>query len=66
MVLATLECQFVTEHYYTGFPFGCQGWRLGGLGAVAPPSEHASPPVRRWKAIFSEIFGIYSTLKIVF
>ena len=28
--------------------------------------EGLKPPVGRWKAIFSEIFGIYSTLKTIF
>ena len=38
---------------------GARGW----LGAIALSSEHTSP---RRKAIFSEIFGIYSTLKTIF
>ena len=41
-----------------------QGWRQGRARGYSPPSEHASP-VGRWDTIFSEIFGIYSTLEII-
>ena len=42
------------------------GGARGGLGGYSPPSERASPPVGMRKAIFSEIFGIYSTLETIF
>ena len=41
------------------------GGARGGLGGHSPPSEHASPR-RKVKSDFSEIFGIYSTLKAIF
>ena len=46
--------------------FKNRGCARGGLGAIAPPSECASPPSEGEKRFFSESFGIYSTLKTIF